>query len=182
LLTAYLVALAFGGTLLGASLVLGGKDADGDGHGDGDADKGGAFDWLPIASLRFWTFFLTFGGGVGTALTLLGSPASAVIVAVAASVVGLVSGVGSVAAVRALAAGSADSSTRPEQLVGTTGRLLLGAGPSEPGKVRIETKNKVIDFVAVSDEVLPTGERVLVVSSQADGRLVVTKSEEGETS
>jgi hypothetical protein len=184
LLTAYLIAVAFGGTLLTASLVMGGKDADA-GHGDGDAGDGGhdgdghggAFDWLPLTSLRFWTFFFTFGGAVGTALTLLGSPASALIVAGAAVGVGAASGIGSVAAVKALAAGSADSSTSPAELVGTTGHLLLGAGPSEPGKVRVEVKGRVQDFIATSDEPLPTGARVLIVSSQADGRLVVTKNE-----
>lgn len=188
MLTAYLIAVAFGGTLLTASLVMGGKDADA-GHGDGDAGDGdsghdgdghghgGAFDWLPLTSLRFWTFFFTFGGAVGTTLTLLGSPASVLIVAAAALVVGAASGIGSVAAVKALAAGSADSSTSPAELVGTTGRLLLGAGPSEPGKVRVEVKGRVQDFIATSDEPLPTGARVLIVSSQADGRLVVTKNE-----
>jgi len=188
LLTAYLIATAFGGTLLTASMVLGGKDTD-HGGGDGHADHGGhsgdksvadaaAFAWLPASSLRFWTFFLIFGGGVGTALTLLGSPASAVMVMIAALVVGWGSGAGAVTAVRMLSAKAGDSSTSPAELVGATGQLLLGAGPGEPGKVRLDVKGRIQDFVAVSDEALPTGERVMVVSSQPDGRLVVTKNDE----
>jgi len=204
-LTAYLIALAFGGTLLTASVVLGGKETDagdahgggggdggdgGDGNGDGhdghsgrggDRSGGDGFGWLPAASLRFWTFLLTFGGAVGTALTLLGSPASVAVVAAAALGVGWASGVGAVATVRAIAAKSADSSTSPAELVGATGQLLLGAGPTEPGKVRIDVKGRIQDFVAVSDEELATGDRVLIVSSQPDGRLVVTKSESDET-
>jgi hypothetical protein len=181
LLTAYLIAVAFGGTLLTASMVLGGKDTDsGDGHDSGDdgADAGDAFAWLPASSLRFWTFLLTFGGAVGTALTLLGSPASAVLVLCASVAVGWASGAGAVTAVKMLAAKGGDSSTSPAELVGSTGQLLLGAGPDDPGKVRIDVKGRIQDFVAVSDEALPTGERVLVVSSQPDGRLVVTKSDE----
>jgi hypothetical protein len=195
LLTAYLISLAFGGTLLGASLVLGGKDADGaggdtdtdteteahDGHGHGHGGHAGGIDigsWLPASSLRFWTFLLTFGGAVGTALTLLGSPASPIIVGAAALVVGWASGVGAVATVKMLADKSSDSSTSAGELVGATGQLLLGAGPDQPGKVRVDVKGRIQDFVAVSDETIGSGERVLVVSSQADGRLVVTKSDE----
>jgi hypothetical protein len=193
LLTAYLISLAFGGTLLGASLVLGGKDADAGGDdagGDGDADAhdahghgvdAGGIDvstWLPASSLRFWTFLLTFGGGVGTALTLLGSPASPIVVGAAALGVGWASGVGAVATVKMLADKSSDSSTSAGELVGATGQLLLGAGPDQPGKVRVDVKGRIQDFVAVSDETIGSGERVLVVSSQADGRLIVTKSDE----
>jgi hypothetical protein len=187
LLTAYLIAAAFGGTLLTASMVLGGKDTDSDsggadghdGHdGHGGVEAGDAFAWLPASSLRFWTFLLTFGGAVGTALTLLGSPASAVLVLVASVAVGWASGAGAVTAVRMLSAKGGDSATAPAELVGATGQLLLGAGPEEPGKVRIDVKGRVQDFVAESDEALPTGARVLVVSSQPDGRLVVTKHDE----
>ena len=190
MLTAYLIAVGFGGTLLTASMVLGGKDTDsGDGHDGDGADKGldkgvgkagggDGFGWLPASSLRFWTFLLTFGGIVGAALTLLGSPASPLVVGAAALGVGWASGAGAVKAVKLLAGKSSDSSTSPAELVGATGQLLLGAGPSDPGKVRIDVKGRVQDFVAISDEALAAGERVLIVSSQPDGRLVVTKSDD----
>jgi hypothetical protein len=191
LLTAYLIAVAFGGTLLTASMVIGGKDTDsGDGHdGDGEgtdkslesvgaAGAGDGFGWLPASSLRFWTFLLTFGGLVGTALTLLGSPASALVVGATALGVGWASGVGAVKTVKMLSDKSSDSSTSPAELVGETGQLLLGAGPSDPGKVRLDVKGRIQDFVAISDEALAAGDRVLIVSSQPDGRLVVTKSDE----
>src|SRR5690606_26640749 len=79
----YLGAMAFGVTLLVASFVLGDKEVGhgGDvGHGDvGDGDVGHGdlghagfgFAWAPFASLRFWVFFFTFGGGAGFALTKL---------------------------------------------------------------------------------------------------------------
>jgi len=180
-LTAYLIALAFGGTLLGASIVVGSKDTDGSqgsDHHESHGTAGDALSWLPASSLRFWTFLLTFGGAIGTILTLLGSPASPVIVLCAALGVGWASGAGAVAAVRLLAAKSGDSSLSSGELVGTTGRLLLGAGPSEPGKVRIDIKGRIQDFVAISDEELPTGASVLVVATQPDGGVVVTKADE----
>ena len=72
----YLGAVAFGVTLLLASLLLGGKDT---GHGDAghvhDGDGGMGLGWAPVASLRFWVFLFTFGGGAGLALTELGSGA-----------------------------------------------------------------------------------------------------------
>ena len=198
LLTIYLAAVAFGGTLLGASIVLGGKDTD---HGGGDAghdtdashDTDGSHEangghhtglgdtagWFPVGSLRFWTFLLAFGGAVGALLTLLGIPGSALAVGAAALGTGWVSGVGATAAVRALAARSTDSMTSAGELVGSTGQLLLGAGPDEPGKVRLEVKGRVQDFVAISeDETLPTGSSVMVVSSTG-GKLVVTKNDDG---
>jgi len=75
--------------LLLASLVLGGKDTGHGGHGHtADGDLGLA--WAPVASLRFWVFLLTFGGGAGLALDALGS--SATIAAVGAGVIGWVAG------------------------------------------------------------------------------------------
>src|SRR5690348_3492855 len=56
----YLGAVAFGVTLLVASLFLhGGKDIH---HGHDSAD---ALGWAPVTSLRFWVFFFAFGGGTG---------------------------------------------------------------------------------------------------------------------
>jgi len=103
MLPVYLGALAFGGTLLVASLLLGfgHHDADGAGHDhDKGHDKGSdGFGWLPVASVRFWTFFLGFGGLAGTLLTYATGTAWP-IVAGASAVVGWASGVGVVAAMR----------------------------------------------------------------------------------
>jgi hypothetical protein len=196
MLTLYLIAVAFGGTLLAASLVLGGKDADADASGDADGDadgfdKGGldkgsavgvadALAWLPVASLRFWTFFLAFGGGVGAALTYAGSPSSKLVVGATAFTVGWLSGVGAVAVVRALSKNSVDSATSTAELVGSTGELLLGLSKDQPGKVRLDVKGRVQDFVAVTDDesALPTGARVMVVSTHPGGQLVVTRETE----
>jgi hypothetical protein len=82
----YLGAVAFGVTLLVASIVLGGKDTDHGGH----AHDGVGLGWAPVTSLRFWVFLLTFGGGAGLALGALGS--STVVAAVGAGVIGWIAG------------------------------------------------------------------------------------------
>jgi membrane protein implicated in regulation of membrane protease activity len=171
----YLGAVAFGATLLLASLVLGGKDADGDGDADGDVGLA----WAPIASLRFWVFLLTFGGGAGLALNALGS--SPVIAAIGAGSVGWVAGVLAVTVVRQLSKNSVSSDVTETELVGQTGTLTLPVGPNRPGKVRVEVKGTAEDYVATLVEdgaaELPTGTPVLIVAEGERGSLLVAKAE-----
>ncbi len=172
----YLGAVAFGVTLLLASLVLGGKDTDhgGSHHSDGDLGVG----WAPITSLRFWVFFLTFGGGAGVALGALGS--SPTIAAIGAGVIGWSSGVLAVTVVRSLHKNSVSSGVGMAELVGATGVVTLPVGPGRPGKVRVEIKGRAEDYVAnvVEDEAeLPTGARVLIVAEGERGSLLVAKGE-----
>lgn len=170
----YLGAIAFGVTLLAASFVLGGKDTD---HGDsGHADFGLA--WAPIGSLRFWVFFLTFGGGAGFALTKLGS--TAVVAGISAGGIGWVSGALAVTIIRMMSKSSASSDIGATDVVGSTGTLVLPVGPGKPGKVRVDIKGRTEDFVAnvVEDGgELPTGTSVLIVSEGERGSLLVTKSD-----
>jgi hypothetical protein len=169
----YLGAVAFGVTLLIASLFLhGGKDT---GHSHDSAD---ALGWAPVTSLRFWVFFFAFGGGTGYALTQLDS--SQVVSAVGAAGVGWLSGTMAVAVVRALTKRSVSSELGARELVGETGLLLLPVGPNRPGKVRVEVKGRAEDFVAnvVEDGGdLPTGTSVLIVAEGDRGSLLVTKHE-----
>lgn len=173
----YLGAIAFGVTLLAASLLLGGKDTDaGDGDGGGDVDFGLA--WAPFGSLRFWVFFFTFGGGAGYALTKLGS--GEVVAGVGAGAIGWVAGALAVTVIRSMAKHSASSELEPAELVGSVGTLLLPVGPGRPGKVRVEIKGRTEDFVAnvVEDGgELPTGTPVLIVAEGERGSLVVAKHE-----
>lgn len=170
----YLAAVAFGVTLLVASLVLGGKDTDHGGHGHGHAGVG--LGWAPVTSLRFWVFFFAFGGAAGLALDQLES--SAAVVAAGAGGIGWVSGVMAVAIIRGLAKRSISSEVGASDLLGATGTVLLPVGPNRPGKVRVEIKGRAEDFVAVvvDDGVeLPTGAQVLIVSEGEGGTLLVAK-------
>jgi hypothetical protein len=169
----YLGAVAFGVTLLVASLFFhGGKDTD---HGH---DTAAGLAWAPFASIRFWVFFFAFGGGTGYALTRLGS--SEAVGAVGAVGVGWLSGSLAVTIIRALTRGSASSEVGAAELVGVTGSLVLPVGPNKPGKVRVEVKGRAIDFVAnvVEDGGdLPSGTPVLIVAEGDRGSLLVTKHE-----
>ena len=171
----YLAALAFGGTLLAASLILGAKHHD---HDGGTADDG-SFDvmaWVPVTSLRFWTFFLGFGGAVGATLTALGS-AGPVAIAIVAGVVGWVTGAAAVATLRALRTRAVDSTTSAGELAGATAEVLVAVARGEVGKVRVEAKGRQQDFLAETDDdaPLPAGSRVFVVGPAAEGRVAVTK-------
>jgi membrane protein implicated in regulation of membrane protease activity len=171
----YLGAVAFGLTLLLASLVLGGKDTDHAGH-DGDAGELG-LGWAPVTSLRFWVFLLTFGGGAGLALTALGS--SSAIAAGGALGVGWASGALAVVAIRSLTRHSVSSELRAAELIGQTGTLVLPLGPGRPGKVRVDVKGRTEDYVAnlVDDGELPSGAAVLIVAEGEHGSLLVTRAE-----
>jgi hypothetical protein len=189
LLHVYLAALGFGGTLLVASLVMGGKDAGadqdaGDAGGDdtdqGHADHGGGggaeMVWTVARSLRFWTFLFAFGGGVGALLTALGA-SSTVVIAVAAAAVGLAAGVLATTVMRA-ASGAASSAVGASELAGASGVVTVAIAPGSIGKIRVEAKGRALDLVAETDDTiaLPTGAEVLVVSGSPDGRVQVTRA------
>jgi hypothetical protein len=169
----YLGAVAFGVTLLVASLFFhGGKDI----HHGHDTEAGLA--WAPFASIRFWVFFFAFGGGTGFALAKLGS--SDVVAGVGAVGIGYASGAMAVSIIRALTRHSVSSEVGAAELVGATGTLVLPVGPGKPGKVRIEVKGRAEDFVAnVVDDGgdLPSGTPVLIVAEGDRGSLLVTKHE-----
>src|SRR5687767_10816576 len=131
----YLVALALGGTLVVASLVLavvgeagdthhdGGGEGDGDGHDHGDTDALQV--WFPYASLRFWTFFLAFGGLTGALLTWakVGGP-TLVVVAIALGV-GYAIGAGAAGLVRRLQQRQTDSGVTTAEIEGSTAKVML---------------------------------------------------------
>jgi hypothetical protein len=168
----YLGAVAFGVTLLVASLFLGGKDAGHDGHVEGDIAG-----WVPVMSLRFWVFLLAFGGGAGAALTALGS--SRWVAAGGALAIGWTAGAAAVALVDHLKRHSVSSEVGAADLVGASATLVLPIGPGKPGKVRVDVKGRQEDFVANLVEggaELPTGTQVLVIAEGERGTLLVAKA------
>lgn len=169
----YLGALAFGGTLLIASLVLGGGHHSGGGHGHvGKDNTGVGLAWLPITSLRFWTFFLGFGGAAGSLLTWLTGTGPA-FVGIASAAVGWMSGVAVVAAMRAAEKG-VDSEVKPSDLRGETASVTVAIEPGKFGKIRLSIKGRVVDLAAESDTAFATGAKVMIVGDGEDGRVQVT--------
>ncbi|HEU5061332.1 MAG TPA: hypothetical protein VFU21_32630 [Kofleriaceae bacterium] len=184
MLMVYLIALIIGGVLLALTLVLGGAaehDAD-TGGGDvdqGDGDHGGTLDavfgWLPVTSLRFWTFFAAFFGGVGTVVSAwnLAGPVAAAVLAVVA---GYASGLIMDRSMRYLRRSDSDSSLGGRDLVGAGAEVLLPVTASSAGKVRVRLKGRSVDLLARTDdeEPLAAGKHVTVLSMGDDGHVVVT--------
>lgn len=176
--TIYLVAVAFGATLLLASLLLGGKDVDADGDAIDVGDVANGIAWAPVTSLRFWVFLLAFGGGAGFALTKLGS--SEVVAGVGALGIGWAAGALAVVVIHKIGKHSVSSDVTGAELVGATGTLVLPVGAERPGKVRVAVKGRSEDFVAKLVEEgmeLPSGTQVLIVAEGERGALLVAKVE-----
>lgn len=171
----YLGAMAFGVTLLVASLVLGGKDTDHGGHAHDSGTPG--LGWAPITSLRFWVFLFAFGGGVGFALDELGSTTT--ISLIGALAVGWLTGALAVGVIRGLGKRSVSSAVGGADLIGIVGTLVLPAEPGKPGKVRVEVKGRAEDYVAHVDDGphLVTGTSVLVLAERDHGALLVARHE-----
>lgn len=183
---AYLASLVFGGVLIGASILLGGHDdADADFDGDADldldadadidvdgdaaADKGsldvgdGANLFLFLKSLRFWTFFLAFFGLTGLVLDSGGIVESELVAFVLALGMGIVTGVGTTSAIRALARDDASSAAHGGDYIGRTGRVIVPVRPGGVGRVRVEVKGQLVDVLATSDEELASAEHAMII-------------------
>jgi membrane protein implicated in regulation of membrane protease activity len=178
----YLGTLAFGGTLLVLSLVLGAgqkdldKDVDKEVDLDKDVDAGGV-DWLPVTSLRFWTFFFAFGGAVGTLLTYFGSLSTMPVAAVSFGV-GYASGIAVATTMRTLRRNSVGSEVSPRDLHGETAEVVVPLVRDQIGKVRVVAKGRIFDLIAETDdeERLPSGTKVMILGEGAEGRIQVTRS------
>lgn len=203
LLAAYLGSLVLGGGLLVVSAVLGGHDHDHDVDHDVDHDAdhdaadhdaalahASASDalWLPIFSIRFWTFFLAFFGLTG--LTLEGLRAVGLIGAHWGIVVGLAVAVGSIAGyvvsriIRSLRQENVTSTVTPEvDYVGKAGEVLLDVAPGDPGLVRLDCKGVSIDVAALAVDGdaprMKRGSKVIVLAF-TDAKLIVAPFETGE--
>lgn len=180
MLTIYLLALGFGGTLLILSMALGGhhSGADHDGGGDGHtapADGGGAI-WAVARSVRFWIFLFAFGGAVGAALTGLDAAGRLPVAAVAA-VVGLAAGGVATTVMRAVS-GAASSTVDAAELAGATGVVTVAIAPGQVGKIRVEAKGRALDVLAAADDAvaLPAGTEILVIGGGDDGTVQVTRA------
>ena len=190
MLPLYLAALGLGGVLIVASLVLGGHGEGGasdtpdvGGHLEGEVDQAldkdldkdlaGAGMWLPLLSVRFWTFALAGFGLTGSLLSLLSVAATPA--ALAATGTGL--GVGwTVATVfRRLQRDQVTGTVGLAGLGGTEARVLLPVAPGDLGKIRVVVGGQDLDLPARTQDErrIERGESALVVEVR-DGVAVVT--------
>ncbi len=211
LLATYVGALVLGGGLLVASALMGGgKDADldvdhdldvggPDADLDADADADAALDhdghvgvgdalWMPILSIRFWTFSLAFFGLTGLVLEgmrmvgLIGAPWGLVLGL--AVVTGAVSGWVVSRIVQQLKQERVSSEVVPEHdYAGKAAEVLLDVAPGDPGLVRLDVKGVSIDVSAVvaSPDVGPLrrGSKVIVLAYE-QGKVRVAPFEVGD--
>lgn len=181
----YLFTLIVGAVLLGASILLGGHDADVDADAgdvdldadadldvdhDGDADVGGHGDFsgllLSVLSLRFWTFFFAFFGMTGLALDLLGLVENEWVTLALALGMGFGTGAGAMTIIRKLSADTSGKAVESSDYIGKTARVIVPFEGESVGKVRVSLKGNQIDLLAssVEDEDSFTGrEEVLIV-------------------
>ena len=187
----YLFALVLGGVLLGTSILLGGHT----GVGDGDLDAGGDADaeldpsagadpdvshaeagtgddhagvesfLVAFLSIRFWTFFLAFFGLTGLVLDGFGLISSTLIAALLAIGMGVACGLGAVMIMRRVRGDESNSAATGKDYVGKSARVLVGFGPGETGKVRVEVRGTSVDLLAVpiDGNTFATKEEVIVV-------------------
>ena len=141
-----------------------GHDMHGADH-DGEAGLGTFF-----GSLRFWSFLLLAFGLTGTLLTLFHLAGPWVTLAIAL-VAGASSGVFAVSVLRRLLTRSATSNVKSNDVVGKMGRVVVALAAQRPGKIRVEIKGSVVDYVARADEPLDEGESIIV--EQSDGAEVL---------
>lgn len=199
MLPIYLVALGLGGVLILANLATGGhggdSDVDHDLGGDHDAgeidhdvddadheagehaDQGArgasASGWMPLLSLRFWTFALAAFGLNGTALTALS--ADRIVTGLASVVVGLGVGLGASTLFHRLQRDQVSGPTTLQGLEGAEALVLLPLSEGDQGKVRVEVGGQDVDLPArtLDPGRIERGTRAMVVEVK-DGVAVVT--------
>ncbi|MCC6809550.1 MAG: NfeD family protein [Deltaproteobacteria bacterium] len=175
MLSVYLFTGIVGMIMLGVSIFSGDHDHDA-GHGDADHPSHAADNPLGFFSLRFWTYFLAFGGSTGALLTWLTQTPEPFVGAMAGGV-----GFASAFAARAVLgrvfrdAGASFGTTKGADFVGKDAVVLVDVSPSAAGQVRVQLADGMSDILATSvDEQLAAGEHVVIVEMNA-GQAVVAK-------
>jgi membrane protein implicated in regulation of membrane protease activity len=171
----YLAALVAALGVFAIQLVGGHHDVgtDHDTSAGGSDQEHEASTWSLVASTRFWTFALLAFGLVGSALTVFGL-AGALTIALLASGSGIVSGLFAASVIRSLASRPATSHSVSRDVVGRVGRVIVPLVPGGLGKVRVELKGGVVDYVARSRESIEAGESVLVEEAE-EGEVLVSR-------
>ena len=188
MLEMYLIALGLGGTLLAASLFLGGDTDFGDVDVDADveADTGDTTSgidvvlaWLPVTSMRFWTFFLAFFGLAGSLLIAIGEGGQEYLSLGIAIGLGYGAGAVAEAVFRALAKNTADSSMRLSDYIGSQAAVVVPVAKGKPGKVRIQTSSHNVEFLAETEDDTVFGANQTVMVYATNGQILMV-TEMGE--
>lgn len=173
----YLFAFGLGGVLLLGSILIGDKDTGGDGgdggtqaehfdHGVGEDHGAVAGLFTAFLSLRFWMFFLAFFGLTGLVLDGLDLVDSPTFALVAALAMGFLTGQGTVAVFRSLSHSETSTAASAADYIGRSGRVMVGFGAGDLGKVRLTLKGTTVDVLATTEEErgFASGDEALVIA------------------
>ncbi len=154
-------------------------DSDGDGNLD-DIDFGTHLGetfvvlrsrwWLPLLSLRFWTFALCFFGLTGLLLGWVQPELKPLLVALIALFMGLFCGLVAALVLRSLSRQSVSSLIQPESLTGQLGTVEIPFDQNSRGKVSLNLNGSIVSFFAITQEEreFHQGDQVLVVGMERD--------------
>jgi membrane protein implicated in regulation of membrane protease activity len=133
--------------------------------------------WLPIFSLRFWTFGIAFFGLAGWLLSIM-NVAAPLTLAIAV-VLGMVCGGGVAIALRQLRKRDIDSMVRSADYVGLSGIVEIPFDANSRGKIQLQVRGITIGLMAMTDNPngFQAGDRVFVVST-ANNRVWVVSEQD----
>ncbi|NES86588.1 MAG: NfeD-like protein [Moorea sp. SIO2B7] len=132
---------------------------------------------LPFTSLKFWTFGSCFFGLTGILLSILQTNMAPGLIASISVAIGLICGTSIVSVLRNLRQNQADSLVRPDDLIGLCGIVEIPFDSNSKGKIRVNVKGSIIDFVALTENTreLTKGDNVLVVGMENNKVWVVSQ-------
>ena len=175
MLSFYLGSFIFAAIIIGSSIILGHDDADGDVDHDLDHDASldkdlsihtemDALGWMPLLSMRFWTFSLGCFGLSGTLLTMLGT--GSLTTSVTSVVLGLILGYATAYLFQRLKNNSVTISTNGRNFVEQEAKVLLPIRVGKQGKIRVFFDNELTDLIACTQDNIDIeqGSTVLIVS------------------
>ena len=168
MLALYLGALVVAVGVVGVQ-AFAGHDADASGHDVSHAGDHEAPPWALLLSLRFWSFAMLAFGLSGALLTLFGLAGAGVTAAIAIAL-GAISGAFASVVIRRMTHKGPSSQVLQSEVVGRVGRVLVPSDAGTLGKVRVEVRGQIVDYVAASREPLEADD--VVVIEDFDGREV----------
>lgn len=131
-----------------------------------------------LTSVRFWTFSSGFFGLTGILLSWLYSSFSAGLIFTIALLIGLLLGTAIASALVALHMRQVDSLVRSTDLAGLMGVVEVPFDAHSRGKIRVDVRGNIVDFVARTDEseqLFEQGDRVLIVGVEHNRLWVVSE-------
>lgn len=137
--------------------------------------------WLPLLSLRFWTFALCFFGLTGLLITLITPDLAPWLTALIALGMGIFCGWIAAVVLRSLSRQPISSMVKPEALIGQVGQVEIPFDQASRGKVKLVLGDSTVSYFAITQEerAFAVGDSVLVVGME-HGKLWVASAEEVE--